>query len=417
MSDCTSIDCCIAEDPYLGDYSGFSLVGGDYPGISEDPVYSGTTIDDCSSVDCCIATTPELGDFSGFSLVGGDYPGGSITGNPESTFIVDCPEGTNCEAGRYPYPVTIPEDTLQCLYCDGDPDEPILLSVPCGDTVLTDELPAGSTQIEINRAIFDLFRECGSLLTGGEPPNTAVIDTQFCNQEIDPVECDGLKFSSNPGGLLVWNSTTRYAKLPAGTHCSFEYENVEEADLAAQSYVTAQVAKFKSEGGQCGYWNTEQQRCPPDGPTAAANTFFSAVSQEQADQDAIDSLPNCYCNSTIEALGAWTVTKTGGGGTVTGSGSAGDLTMSATNAGGDGDSPPITTPPDFSCVATVTVTALTGSAGWELFIGSSSVGSGSTSQIIPVTFSFAGTNDITLRLLAGGGAGNSISVDLYIGPV
>jgi hypothetical protein len=271
-----------------------------------------------------LATDPALGDFSGFSFVGGDFPGGSIFGNPESTFIVECPEGLVCDDGVYPYPVTIPEDTVQCPYCDSLEGEPIYLQVPCNGGVIEKTLPPGTSDIEINRTIFDMMRECGQTLANQtRPVGTAGIATLYSNAKIDPVECDAedpLKlFSGPPGGLFVFDNTAKTAYLPSGALTS--YEGQEVADAKATEYVTTQLAKFIEDGGQCGYWNTEQTvECLDETEkTVPAKTYFSATSQAAADQLALDDA-EAQCPASCDVWFDDLVWVGSGVGTTTGAG-------------------------------------------------------------------------------------------------
>lgn len=278
----------------------------------------------CEKIACCLATDITLGDLSGFSLVGGDFPGGSIAGNAESTFLVECPEGLVCEEGVYPYTVVLPKNTVQYPYGPDGGDGPIYLRVPCGSTFIVRVVPASTSSEDVLATLAEMITECGQTTADNtRPPNTASVATLYSNAEISPVLCDGLKFSASPGGLLVFDNTAKTARLPAGVLTS--YDGQEAADNKATQYVSTRIAAFKAGGGQCGYWNTAQQKCPPDGATAAANTFFSAVSQAQADQDALDSLAECACNATIDAL-TWSLT---GGGVGSGSGANASVSVPA----------------------------------------------------------------------------------------
>jgi hypothetical protein len=375
----------------------------------------------CKKIECCLATDIALGDLSGFSLVGGDFPGGNIAGNPESTFIVECPEGIVCEPGVYPYPVTIPKDTIIYPYGPPPPDGgPVYLRLPCGDSVITRTLQGPVSDEQIAATLAEMLAQCGQAAANlTRPVNTAGVATLYSSSEINPIQCEGKLFSAAPGGLLVLNAD-KTAKLPAGTHT--DYISQETVDAEAEAYVVTQIAKFKDAGGQCGYWNTEQQKCPPDGDVAAANTFFSAVSQAQADQDALDSLPECACNSTVEAL---TWGGYGGGGTVTGSGQ--NLVFNVTNSGGSLTSSAFdSNPAGFNCTLTGSFTVTDPATGTRLQLANSvggtiydsgiiGAGTYNVSQAIFVASSASQTFFMTVT--AGGSPSRSIVGTLTIGPV
>lgn len=266
----------------------------------------------CDTAECC-SRDLYLGDFYGFSLVGGDYPGGVILGNPESSFIVECPEGISCEAGTYPVPYTYPENSTVTYPPPGD-GGPIILRVPCppGNDIVR-ELPSDSTQAEINAALNQMFRQCGQA-TADRVVNTATIAETFTSQAIDPVMCDGLLFSAAPGGLLQFNDATKIASLPSGTHVN--YTSQESVDAEAAAYVATVIQTFKDNGGQCGYWNTEQTVvCQDDTEqTTPAFTYFSAVSQAAADQlaaDAAEALCPQGCTAAFDSL-VWSVSSDSG---------------------------------------------------------------------------------------------------------
>jgi hypothetical protein len=276
----------------------------------------------CDKIECC-QTQPALGDFGGFSIVGGDFPGGEVQGNLESSFIITCPEGVICAEGQYPLIVDIPAGTIVQPYANIPNGLPIVIQVPCGTETLTTTLPATATNAEINEATNELLAQaaqCEAEIIGTSPPYSAGSSsaTSFTNDAINPVTCDGLKFQTNPGGAIDWNDTTKIASLASGI---FTGTTQAEADTEAQTLVSTVVSAYKAGGGLCGYWNTEQQKCPPSGPTAAVNTFFSAVSQAQADQDALDSLADCSCDPVMDAL-TW-----GLSGSATGSGTGANASV------------------------------------------------------------------------------------------
>lgn len=370
---------------------------------------------ECKSIECCIAYDKFLGDLSGFSFVGGDYPGGALNGNPESTFVIDCPEGIVCETGTYPKVVTIPENTVQSPYPPDNDGGPIYLRVPCCDgSVVTRVLPGSTSGAEVNATLAVMLSECSQTCAENNV-NTAAVETTYSSSEQD-VTCGGLLFQSAPGGLLVLNAD-KTATLPAGTHTSTLSQA--DADAQATAYIASQLQTYYDAGGACGYWNTAQQKCPPDGPTAAALTFFSAVSQAQADQDALDSLPECACNADIDAL---TWSKTSGSGTASGSGA--DISWSCASNGvvltsSTWDS----TPAGVTCTfnATYTTTGTTrlqlgrsgGAAGSLYDSGLQGAGTYDISETIIIPSS---VNQLLFLTVTAGGGGTSSIGTARIGP-
>lgn len=210
---------------------------------------------DCRTKACCQVSNKILGDLSGFSLVGGDFPGGSINGNEESSFIVECPEGISCEPGTYPKTVIIDKNTNIAPYDPPPDDGPIVLVVPCGDgTEITQTFPAGTSQTDLNAAYYEMFRQCGESMAK-QRVNTATPATLYSNSETG-VSCNGLAFSAAPGGMLLWDDANKVATLPGG--CFTSYTSQAAADALATAYISTQVAAALSNGVQCGYWNTEQ---------------------------------------------------------------------------------------------------------------------------------------------------------------
>jgi hypothetical protein len=373
---------------------------------------------DCTQLECCFGNDLLLGDLAGFSIVGGDYPGGSINGNPESTFIVDCPPGQTCAPGEYPKLVTIPKNTVINPYPPYT-GEPIIIHQPCATSGGTTRyLPAGSTLAQINAAIADALLLCAKAIAEEPTPGGwTVIQQTYTNDEVDPVECDeDKKFSSDPGGILDWDDSTKLASFPKDRVVSLVSKA--DANNLADGYIADQIAKFLAGGGSCGYWNTAQQKCPPDGPIAAANTFFSAVSQAQADQDALDSLAECACDANIDAL-TWTPAGSG-----TASGSGAEITWDCSAAGvaltsSAWDSTPTGVTCQLSGSFTVTGAVSLGLArsggGYEsLWGGVYAPGTHNISQVIVIPSSILQLLFLTVN---AGGAGNACSGYMRVGPV
>lgn len=261
---------------------------------------------DCRKKACCQVSDKILGDLSGFSFVGGDFPGGSINGNPESSFLVECPEGFSCEPGTYPIVVTIPKNTNISPYGNAPDGLPITVSVPCGDgTTLSKTFPAGTSQEDLNAAYYELFQQCGQSMAD-QQVNKAAIATLYTSSDIG-VDCNGLSFNGSPGGLIVWDDANKIALLPGGAFAS--YNSQAAADALAAQYIMDQVAAAIAAGVQCGYWNTEQIVICGDSTEiiVPANSYFSSVSQTAADNEAIAyGLSQCgtceSCNDEVAAL-------------------------------------------------------------------------------------------------------------------
>jgi hypothetical protein len=278
----------------------------------------------CHKLQCeCRSSTGGI--FAGFSLVGGDYPGGSIIGNPESSFIVDCPPGVICAEGQYPVVVRIGEDEIEFPYTlHPPPGFPITLRLPCNGSEIVRTFPAGTTTEELLLAVALMIAECGQQRAnnqgwGGVEFRTAVgndIVTVGCPDDkqirvvsawsgFEGVSVSGtnLQVASGLFSVIVAPFTGEATTLEAGKELANQ-----RAEAYGQSAFDALLANGNIE---CGWWNTEQTLECPDGSivTAAAMTFFSTVSQADADEQAEASLPEeciTVCNEAFNDL-SWTL--------------------------------------------------------------------------------------------------------------
>jgi hypothetical protein len=379
----------------------------------------------CHKHECC-QTEPALGDFGGFSIMGGDFPGGAVNGNNESSFIIDCPEGVVCVEGQYPVIVTIPEGTIVFPYATVPTGVPFVIQVPCGDgTYITKTLPANATNQEINTATQLALHEaaqCEAEVIA--EPNPAIIaggggGGTYSNQPQEILCGDNdLKFNGDFqfGGGIMLNSE-KVITIPGGLF----FSNVSQAAADTKALETVQEAVDKAieeETLECGYWNTLQELdCGYEVRTAEAYTFFSDVSQLQADEDALNSLGECFCSPVIEAL-TWIITTcdsgTAAGGAVSVLKSNGSF---STNIGAVNSS---TFPGAFQCTFSGTYTVV-GSvnfsikeSGYAAFIGGTSIPTGTYNFSVPYTFNAGSPKSIGIAFAAG--TGDSIQLDLIIGP-
>jgi len=366
---------------------------------------------DCRSKDCCQVSDKILGDLSGFSLVGGDFPGGLINGNPESSFLVECPEGVSCEPGTYPVTVIIPKNTNVSPYPPPPDGGPITVTVPCADgTEISQTFPAGTSQTVINTAYFTLFKQCGQALAD-VLVNTATHATLYTSSEQD-VTCNELKFSAAPGGLLLWDDTTKLATLPAGSFSS--YTSQAEADAMADAYIEDRVATALDGGVQCGYWNTEQTVTCNYGPdeTVAANTYFSADSQAAADQLAIDAAEAACPQGCSAVVDAWTWGAPSGGLVASGSGASATFSAPTVPAGTMGTNPfnstggiSCTLNLNFTVVGTAGVlVTINQNVGGQLYNSGLITTAGPVVVSIPVNISSHATQIITIAVSLNSGA-------------
>lgn len=287
----------------------------------------------CIDILCC-QVDPALGDFSGFSIVGGDFPGGTVQGNPESSFVIDCPPGIVCEEGTYPVTVIIDKDRVTFPY--GPPVNnglPLVIRVPCGLSEVVRYFPAGTSQATIITQITDAIQICAGGLATDEAisaygPQTPQIPA-YANAALNVPCATGKKinllsaWSGYPG--FTYNSASKTIDIAAGIFTSDV--SVAAANTQATNYATNTVIPGLTAAGniQCGYWNTEQSVvCEFTGETKTtpADTHFSTVSQDAADAAALaaaqDECP-VACDPVLEGL-SWAASVVGGSGSGSGDG-------------------------------------------------------------------------------------------------
>jgi hypothetical protein len=215
-----------------------------------------------------------------------DLTGGSVYFNEQTSINFECPPGFSCIPGTY----TVPAGRIRLVVnTNGQPNT---LRLQCCQSELVRDVPADATPEQIGEIAQQMVNACAVQQANCDAYR--YVSRVFTNEAVSSNPC------ASTGRLLGWIGTM--PGLPPVVTWSEGELHVAEgvfSSTVSRSDATRKAQTFLDNFGislvfgnawECGYWNTEQT-CPDSDPPVVipAFTYFSNISQEQANQNALDA--------------------------------------------------------------------------------------------------------------------------------
>jgi hypothetical protein len=248
----------------------------------------------CQYEDCC-GDNP----FT-FSLVAGQ-----VYANDQIAIDFQCPPGFRCIPGVY----LIPKGQFTLVVPS---NEASTLRMQCCQSELVQQIQAGATAEQIGVIAQNMVNACALQQANCNAQSFVNYRNTYRNAEV----CDnGCGNQGIPGLVVGWIGAP--PNLPPaiyfkeGSLCLREAVFVGQVsqsavDASATTFLQNYVTSLLFQGVlDCGWWN-EEQTCPDSEPPVVipAFTYFSTVSQEQANQDALDAeCPSSCCVEPLNSIG------------------------------------------------------------------------------------------------------------------
>jgi hypothetical protein len=245
----------------------------------------------CKAVRCCNE-----------DILSYDITGGSVYFNEQTSINFECPPGFTCVPGVY----TVPAGRIRMVVNTNG--QPSTLRLQCCQSELVRDVPVDATPEQIGAIVQDMVNACAVQQANCEAYR--YVYRIFTNEAVSSNSCE------NTGRLMGWSTESQPPLPPVITWSEGQLHmaaglfssSVSRSDATqkAQTFLdNYAIGLVFGNVWECGYWNTEQS-CPDSDPPVVipAFTYFSNISQEQANQNALDAgcPQDCFSDIANPAL-------------------------------------------------------------------------------------------------------------------